>query len=84
VCTHMACVRTALIKQISIGPRPKWSSGCCHGIASGALGVHSVLQVPVGSKYSMCRLECGFSGKRRHDRTRGRPLDESSILPSHR
>jgi len=45
VCTHRACVRTALINEISTGPRPNWSSGCCRGIASGALGVRSVLLV---------------------------------------
>jgi len=29
VCTHRACLRTALLNEISTGPHPKCSSGCC-------------------------------------------------------
>ncbi len=36
----------------------------------------SLLHKPVGSKYSMRRLTCGFSGKRRCGGTKGRRLDE--------
>jgi len=38
----------------------------------------------VGSKYSMRRLTCGFSGKGWCGGTKGRRLDETSIIPSHR
>jgi hypothetical protein len=35
---------------------------------------------PVGSKYSMCRLTCGFLGRRWGGGTRGKRLDETQIL----
>jgi len=40
--------------------------------------------LPVGSKYSMWRLTCGFLGRRRGGGTRGRRLDETPILQCHR
>jgi hypothetical protein len=73
---HRACVRTALINEISTVTAPE--------VVLGVLPWHRVGRVGrVGSKYSVWRLTCGFSRKRRHGRTRGRPLDETSILLSH-
>jgi len=50
VCTHRACVRTALINEISTGPGSEVSSGCCRDIPSGDLGVRSVLPVPLAAR----------------------------------
>jgi len=65
VCTHRACVRTALINEISTGPRPKCPSGCCRGIPSGDLGVRSVLPVPLAARDVAIQ-------SRRSERVRGR------------
>jgi hypothetical protein len=46
VCMHRACVRTALIKQISTRPLPKWSLGVLsRQLVGRSMGVRSVLLV---------------------------------------
>jgi len=44
---HRACVRTALINEISTVTAPEVVLGCRRGIASGDLGARSVLLVPL-------------------------------------
>jgi hypothetical protein len=44
---HRACVRTALINEISTVTAPEVVLGCRRGIASGDLGTRSVLLVPL-------------------------------------
>jgi len=74
------------------GGDPGWADGGGPGDAAGVeehaepvvVEVGEPAAGPVESKYLRCRLTGGVSGKRCHGRTRGRPLDETSILPSHR